>query len=435
MAVRPEALLSVGLSVLTGAALGVTPGFSDNQVTQAATRDLYSWRCPKSRLPGVTGSCGHTISGISHLCLIANPVWITISANRHPPLREGLPSRFRMRADAHYVEELDSALFSAPIRHLNVRSIDPIQRDGDHSPSADFVESVRRHGVLQPLLVRTRGGRFQVMAGSKRLAAALEAGLSEVPCLVERVDDDQARILAAATNVPSTPRDALLVPPERPKTDIAFSAFADCLTAVASSGGLLLSGSALTQSVAVDLVRAEAARALHLLRAVRVLMGEINPMRRPVYPRAVLQRVIDETQAERRLRSVTLSVDRNKMDAAPVIGDEELLIASIGALVVAAPALLDGQSARTVSLGVTTRADGAVVFVADHEGAELPLFWRSILAEDDAREGIVPGGSGTSSALTLLRAARHVAESHGGCMSVDCLDGLTSLAITIPAAR
>src|SRR5262245_52212999 len=229
------------------------------------------------------------------------------------PIREGLPTRFRMRADAHSVEELDSALFSAPIRHLDVRSIDPIHRDGDHSPSADFVESVRRHGVLQPLLVRSRGGRFQVMAGSKRLAAALEAGLVEVPCLVERVDDDQARILAAASNVPSMPRDHAPVRPERPKTDISFSAFADCLTAVASSAGLLSSGSALTQAVAVELVRAEAAHALHLLRAVRVLRGEVNPVRRPVYPRAVLQRVVDETEAERRLRGVTLTVDRNQM--------------------------------------------------------------------------------------------------------------------------
>jgi hypothetical protein len=352
-----------------------------------------------------------------------------------PPIREGLPSRFRMRADAHYVEELDSALFSAPIRHLDVRTIDPIHREGDHSPSADFVESVRRHGVLQPLLVRSRGGRFQVMAGSKRLAAALEAGLSEVPCLVERVDDDQARILAAATNVPSRSREQSPVRPERPKTDISFGAFADCLTAVASSAGLLSSGSALTQSVAVDLVRAEAARALHLLRALRVLRGDVSLARRPVYPRAVLQRVVDETEAERRLCGVTLTVDRDNMDGPPLAGDEEMLVASIGALVVAAPALLNGQSPRVVSLSVTTRADGAVVFVADHDGAELPLFWRSILAEDDTREGAVPGGSGSTSALTLLRAARLVAESHGGRMSVDCLDGLTSLSIAIPLAK
>jgi hypothetical protein len=45
-----------------------------------------------------------------------------------PPLREGLPAQFRMRADAHYVEELDSALFTAPVRHLDVRTIDPLER-------------------------------------------------------------------------------------------------------------------------------------------------------------------------------------------------------------------------------------------------------------------------------------------------------------------
>jgi ParB family transcriptional regulator, chromosome partitioning protein len=83
-----------------------------------------------------------------------------------------------------------------------VRTIDPIHREGDRNPSADFVESVRRHGVLQSLLVRSRGGRYQVMGGSRRLAAALAAGLSEVPCLVERVDDDQARILGGGDERP-----------------------------------------------------------------------------------------------------------------------------------------------------------------------------------------------------------------------------------------
>jgi ParB-like chromosome segregation protein Spo0J len=340
-----------------------------------------------------------------------------------------------MRADAHYVEQLDSSLFSAPIRHLDVRSIDPVQRDGDQGPSADFVESIRRHGVLQPLLVRTRGTRFQVMAGSKRLAAALEAGLSEVPCLVERVDDAQARALASATNVPSTDRETVQIRPERPRTDLAFAAFADCLTAVASSAGLLSSGSALTQAVAVDLIRAEAARALHLLRAVRVLKGEVAPARRPLQARAMLQRAIDETEAERRMRGLALSAERIGPDNLSLVGDEELLVAAIGALVVAPPALLSVQGASTVSVTAAVRSDAAVAFVADHDGAELPLFWRSILAEDDVREGTVPGGTAVTAALTLLRASRLVAELHGGRMSVDCSDGLTSLSISIPAAR
>ena len=90
---------------------------------------------------------------------------------------------------------------------------------------------------------------------------------------------------------------------------------------------------------------------------------------------------------------------------------------------------------RTAQGKRSNNEDSFVVFTADHEGAELPLFWRSILAEDDAREGNVPGGSAASSALTLLRAARQVAELHGGRMTVDCRDGLTSLSIAIPTSR
>ena len=191
----------------------------------------------------------------------------------------------------------------------------------------------------------------------------------------------------------------------------------------------------MTQAVAVDLVRAEVARALHLLKALRVLRGEVSPLRSPLYPRVVLQRVVDETVAERRLRGVTLTIDRGRADGPLFAGDEDLLIAALGSLVVAAPALLIGQSVRAVSLNATTRSDGTIVFAADHEGAELPLFWRPILAEEDAREGSVPGGSATTSALTLLRAARQVAELHGGRMSVDCRDGMTSLSIAIPASR
>ena len=41
-----------------------------------------------------------------------------------PPTREGLPPRYRMRADAHYVEQLDSSLLNSPIRFLEVRSLE-----------------------------------------------------------------------------------------------------------------------------------------------------------------------------------------------------------------------------------------------------------------------------------------------------------------------
>jgi len=273
------------------------------------------------------------------------------------------------------------------------------------------------------------------MAGNRRLAAAVEVGLRELPCLVERVDDDQARALGAATNVPSTPREPVLMRPERPRVDTSFEAFADALTAVASSAGLLSSGSGLTQAVAVDLVRAEASRALQLLRALRVIRGEVSPKRRAVLPRVVLQRVIEQSESERRLRGLTLTIDRDGADCPALLGDEELLVASVSSLAVAASVLFDSSSARHVAISAAARGDGAVAFVAEHEGVELPLFWRSILADDESPKTGLPGGSATMSALVMLRAARQVAEQHEGRMSVDCSEGSTSLSIVIPAAR
>lgn len=55
-----------------------------------------------------------------------------------------------------------------------------------------LVHSVKENGVLEPLLVRQKGERFEVMAGGRRMRAAQCAGLSEVPCVVEVADDELA---------------------------------------------------------------------------------------------------------------------------------------------------------------------------------------------------------------------------------------------------
>jgi ParB/RepB/Spo0J family partition protein len=55
-----------------------------------------------------------------------------------------------------------------------------------------LVQSVKENGVLEPLLVRQKGERFEVMAGGRRMRAAQCAGLAEVPCVVEVADDERA---------------------------------------------------------------------------------------------------------------------------------------------------------------------------------------------------------------------------------------------------
>jgi len=62
-------------------------------------------------------------------------------------------------------------------------------------------ESIRHHGVLQPLVVRQVGGRFQLIAGERRLRAAQAAGLSSVPVTVVDFNDQQSFEAALVENI------------------------------------------------------------------------------------------------------------------------------------------------------------------------------------------------------------------------------------------
>ena len=114
--------------------------------------------------------------------------------------REGLPPGFRMRHDAHYVEQLTGRTTAPHIRLIPLRDIE--SPHAEDTPELDaLVRSIQTHGVLQPVLVRPRGGRFDLITGRKRVAAAHSAGLGEIPCLVHHVDDVRVRELAEADNL------------------------------------------------------------------------------------------------------------------------------------------------------------------------------------------------------------------------------------------
>jgi ParB-like nuclease domain len=119
-------------------------------------------------------------------------------------LREGLPPAFRMRADAHYVEQLDGAAPAVIVQYIAVHVIDVSDAPADALPA--LVESIKRNGVLEPLVVQRNNGTYKTITGQKRLAAARAAGLRDVPCLVHHVSDERAQAL----------RDLLLHKPEPP---------------------------------------------------------------------------------------------------------------------------------------------------------------------------------------------------------------------------
>jgi hypothetical protein len=119
--------------------------------------------------------------------------------------REGLPPAFRMRADAHYVEQLDGEKPTVAVQYVAVHAIDVSDAPADALP--ELVESIKRYGVLEPLVVQRNNGTYKTITGQKRLAAARAAGLHDVPCLVHHVSDERAETLREVLR-PPTPQPA-----------------------------------------------------------------------------------------------------------------------------------------------------------------------------------------------------------------------------------
>jgi len=90
-----------------------------------------------------------------------------------------------------------SEVIYIPIDKLRVSNFNVRIDLGDLSPLA---ESIKKHGVLEPLLVRKMNSEYEVVAGRRRYEASKEAGLKEVPCKVIDVSDDEAIILSAVEN-------------------------------------------------------------------------------------------------------------------------------------------------------------------------------------------------------------------------------------------
>ncbi len=71
----------------------------------------------------------------------------------------------------------------------------------DEAEIADLADSIRTHGILQPLVVRRLGERFELVAGERRLRAAQAADWRQVPVQIRDVDDRQMAELAIVENV------------------------------------------------------------------------------------------------------------------------------------------------------------------------------------------------------------------------------------------
>ena len=117
--------------------------------------------------------------------------------------RRGLPQTVRMRHDSHYVDALAASSGTPvgrmiPIEQLDPNPNQPRQVMGDLS---ELMASIAEKGIIEPLVVRQRGPRYQIVAGERRYQAAVQVGVHEVPVVVRDVDDGELIEIALIENL------------------------------------------------------------------------------------------------------------------------------------------------------------------------------------------------------------------------------------------
>lgn len=108
-----------------------------------------------------------------------------------------------MRHDEHYVDALSNSAGTPIGRLVGIDLIEPNpdqprQVMGDLS---ELMSSISEKGIIEPLVVRQRGSRYQIIAGERRYQAAVRVGLRELPVVIREVDDTEIIEVALVENI------------------------------------------------------------------------------------------------------------------------------------------------------------------------------------------------------------------------------------------
>jgi ParB family chromosome partitioning protein len=91
------------------------------------------------------------------------------------------------------------------VHQINLANIvpSPLQPRKDFGREAlqELIDSIRQHGIIQPLIVREAGARFELIAGERRWRAAQEIGLTEVPVIIRSANDLEVLELSLIENL------------------------------------------------------------------------------------------------------------------------------------------------------------------------------------------------------------------------------------------
>lgn len=117
--------------------------------------------------------------------------------------RSGLPQAVKMRHDDHYVDLLTSRPSGPTIRMIFISKIypNPRQARSELGNIKELEASIKSKGILEPIIVRPKDGRYEIIAGERRFIASKSAGLQELPCIVMDIKDHEAMEVSLVENL------------------------------------------------------------------------------------------------------------------------------------------------------------------------------------------------------------------------------------------
>ena len=117
--------------------------------------------------------------------------------------RSGLPEAISMRHDDHFVDLISSRGIGPRIRMISLEKIDPNphQARSELGNIQELMDSIKSKGVLEPILVRPKADRFEIIAGERRYIASKNISLKEIPCIEMDVQENEAMEIALIENL------------------------------------------------------------------------------------------------------------------------------------------------------------------------------------------------------------------------------------------
>jgi ParB family chromosome partitioning protein len=117
--------------------------------------------------------------------------------------RSGLPENIGMRHDTHFVEFISRKVAAPLVRLIFLDRIDPNphQARSELGNIEELMSSIKSKGVLEPIIVRPRRDRYEIIAGERRFVASKNVGLKEIPCIEMNVTDNEAMEISLIENL------------------------------------------------------------------------------------------------------------------------------------------------------------------------------------------------------------------------------------------